>query len=123
MVILAWLATLLFSSPQAIIFRVLKHPEKDFYQCTTYNFFEDLSSPVEVGNTTHLYLAGLTPIQWADLYHTIFNCEVFFAPVIAIIASYTKIYFILTRFVKDFYKLIHFLELIAKEGISLKNIS
>ena len=99
MVILSWLATIIFTMPQAIIFRVMKHPEKDFYQCTTYNFFEELSSPVQIGNTTQLYLASLTPIQWADLYHTIFNCEVFFAPVIAIVASYTKIYSVLSRLV------------------------
>ena len=99
MVIMAWLLTIIFTIPQAIIFRVLKHPEKDFYQCTTFNFFEELSSPVEIGNTTHLYLGGLTPIQWADLYHTIFNCEVFFAPAIAIVASYTNIYVFLSRFV------------------------
>ena len=99
MVILSWLATFIFTLPQAIIFRVIKHPEKDFYQCTTYNFFEELSSPVQIGNTTQLYLASLTPVQWADLYHTIFNCEVFFAPVIAIVASYTKIYSVLSRLV------------------------
>ena len=99
MVIMAWLVTIIFTIPQAIIFRVLKHPEKEFYQCTTFNFFEELSSPVVIGNTTHLYLGGLTPIQWADLYHTIFNCEVFFAPAIAIVASYTNIYFLLSRFV------------------------
>ena len=40
--ILAWVVTLIFTIPQAILFRVMKHPEKDFYQCTTYNFFEDL---------------------------------------------------------------------------------
>ena len=68
MVIMAWLVTIIFTVPQAIIFRVLKHPVKEFYQCTTFNFFEELSSPVKIGNTTHLYLGGLTPIQWADLY-------------------------------------------------------
>ena len=59
MVLVSWLLTILFSSPQvdilkmrnlenslsqiflkAIIFRVLKHPTKEFYQCTTINFFE-----------------------------------------------------------------------------------
>ena len=99
MVTMAWLVIIIFTIPQAFIFRVLKHPEKEFYQCTTFNFFEELSGPVEIGNTTHLYLGGLTPIQWADLYHTIFNCEVFFSPVIAIVASYAKIYSVLSRFV------------------------
>ena len=96
-VILAWVLTLIFTIPQAIIFRVMKHPQKEFYQCTTYNFFEDLSTPVIVGNTTQLLLGGLTPVQWADLYHTVFNCQVFFAPLIAICASYACIYSILRR--------------------------
>ena len=78
---------MIFTIPQAIIFRVMKHPEKEFYQCTTYNFFEDLSTPGMVGNATQLLIAGLTPVDWADLYHTAFNCQVFFAPLIAICAS------------------------------------
>ena len=64
MVTFAWLLTILFSSPQAIIFRVLKHPTKDFYQCTTINYFEDLSNEVVVvsdsgTNMTELQLLGL----------------------------------------------------------------
>ena len=97
MVLSVWILTLVFASPQAIIFRVLKHPVKDFYQCTTFNFFENLSSPVVIDNVTHSLFIGLTPIQWADLYHTIFNCEIFFIPLIIIVASYAKIYLILTR--------------------------
>ena len=95
MVITAYLSTFIFASPQAIIFRVLKHPEKEFYQCTTFNFFESLSTLVQVGNHTELLLLGLTPVQCADLYHTLFNCEVFFGPLCAIVASYAKIYAVL----------------------------
>ena len=97
MVGVAWILTIIFASPQAIIFRVLKHPVKDFYQCTTVNFFENLSSPVIVGNKTEDLLVGLTPVQWADLYHTIFNSEIFFIPLIIIITSYYKIFTILIR--------------------------
>jgi len=97
MVITAWVLTIFFTIPQAIIFRVMKHPEKNFYQCTTINFFEDLCSEVKVGNHTEKLLLGLTPVVWADIYHTIFNCQVFFVPLIAIVASYTQIYFILRR--------------------------
>ena len=42
MVVISWLLTFLFSLPQAVIFRVLKHPEKDFYQCTTFAFWQNL---------------------------------------------------------------------------------
>ena len=45
---LAWLMTLIFSWPQAVIFRVMKHPNKEFYQCTTFNFFENLA--LGIGN-------------------------------------------------------------------------
>ena len=99
MVLLAWFLTLVFTTPQAIIFRVMKHPVKDFYQCTTYNFFEDLASPVIVGSSTQLLWIGLTPVQWADLYHTLFNCQVFFVPLIAIITSYIKIFIIIRRYI------------------------
>ena len=98
MVTSAWLLAILFSSPQAIVFRVMKHPVKDFYHCTTYNFWESLSSPRPgPGNSSQLQLAGLTPSQWTDLYHTIFNCESFFIPVIIIVISYVKIYLLLIR--------------------------
>ena len=102
MVIMAWVVTLIFTIPQAIIFRVMKHPAKEFYQCTTYNFFESLSTQVVVGNDTTLLLGSLTPVQWADLYHTIFNIEVFFGPLIALVASYSKIYFLLKRCVPQY---------------------
>ena len=46
MVILAWLLTLVFTSPQAIIFRVLRHPMAEFYQCTTWGFFENFATEV-----------------------------------------------------------------------------
>ena len=97
MVFIAYLATFILASPQAIIFRVLKHPIKEFYQCTTYDFFESISTEVQIGNDTELVLLGMTPLQAADLYHTIFNCEVFFCPVIAIVGSYIKIYYVLKR--------------------------
>ena len=97
MVLIAYLATILFASPQAIIFRVLKHPVKEFWQCTTYNFFESVSTPVQFGNHTELRFLRLSPVQCANLYHTIFNCEVFFGPVIAISTSYAKIYTVLKR--------------------------
>ena len=39
----------------------------------------------------------MTPVQWADFYHTIFNIQVFFGPAIAIVASYTRIYILLKK--------------------------
>ena len=46
MVIIAWLTTLLFSSPQAVIFRVMKHPVADFYQVTVRIFLKVFNTEV-----------------------------------------------------------------------------
>lgn len=37
-----------------------------------------------------LIVDELTPIQWADVYHTVFNSAVFFGPAIAIVTSYIR---------------------------------
>ena len=78
MVLIAWLVTIISVIPQAVIFRVLRHPEIDYYQCTTEDFFESLTTETVVLNNveTHYLPGGLTPKQAADLYHTIFNCQV-----------------------------------------------
>ena len=56
MVITAWLLTVISASPQAVIFRVLKHPDTEFYQCTTVNYFESWATNVTIGNKTELRL-------------------------------------------------------------------
>ena len=63
---------------QAFIFRVRRHPERAFYQCTDVGFFESLAERREGGhNQTELLLpGGLSPSAAADLYHTLFNCQV-----------------------------------------------
>ena len=103
MVIVAWILTLVFASPQAIIWRVLKHPTKDFHQCTTVDFFENLTSPVDVGNSTEMLLVGLTPDQWFNIYHVFFNSEIFFVPLILILISYFMIFITLARSVGKSY--------------------
>ena len=56
MVIGAWLTTLLFSLPQAVIFRVLRHPLVEFYQCTTWGYFENLAtSNITQGEPQHYF--------------------------------------------------------------------
>ena len=44
-----------------------------------------------------LRLYGLTPNQWEDAYHTMFNSQIFFIPLVIIVASYVKIFLILSR--------------------------
>ena len=60
MVIVAWLLTLVFTSPQAVIFRVLRHPMAEFYQCTTWGFFENFATEVNPFSTfISLYIVKL----------------------------------------------------------------
>ena len=80
--------------------RLLKHPAKEYYQCTTISFFENLSKIVKEGNSTELRLYGLTPDQWEDTYHTVFNSQIFFIPLVIIVTSYDKIFLILTRYMR-----------------------
>ena len=63
-----------------------------------------MSSVVQykIGNETVAMLGYLTPDQWADLYHSAFNFQVFFGPAIALVVSYTRIYFILRNNGADF---------------------
>ena len=46
MVCISWLISLTLASPQALMFRKLKHPSLDFHQCTTNMVIETYS---EVG--------------------------------------------------------------------------
>ena len=103
MVMVAWILTLVFASPQAIMWRVLKHPTIDFHQCTTVDFFENLTSPVSVGNSTEMLLVGLTTDQWHNIYHVFFNSEIFFVPLILILISYFMIFITLARSVGKSY--------------------
>ena len=94
MVLSSWLITILCSSPQAIMFRVLKHPTKDFYQCTTIDFFEDLAEErvnTETNRTEH-FLLGINTESWHSMYHCLVNTEILFLPLTLIIISYCKIF-------------------------------
>ena len=44
------------------------------------------------------YWDSLTPIQWADLYHTVFNITVFFGPALVIVVSYSRSWICLVTF-------------------------
>ena len=101
MVASSWVFTLVCASPQAIIFRVLKHPTKEFYQCTTIDFFEDLAEKHfdPSTNKTDYILGGINTEAWHTIYHTFINTQIFFLPLLIIIISYIKIYSILSLWV------------------------
>ena len=94
MVLCSWLLTIICSSPQAIMFRVLKHPTKEFYQCTTIDFFENLAEEkvnMETNRTEH-FLLGINTESWHSIYHCMVNTEILFLPFLIILISYCKIY-------------------------------
>ena len=94
MVLSCWLLTLLCAAPQAVIFRVLKHPTKEFYQCTTIDFFEDLAEErvnTETNRTEH-FLLGINTESWHSMYHCLVNTEILFLPLTIIIISYWRIF-------------------------------
>ena len=101
----SWIFTLLSAAPQAVIFRVLKHPTKDFYQCTTIDFFEDLAEKRLnlKTNQTEYILGGIDTEAWHTIYHTVINTQIFFLPLLIIIISYIKIYSILSQLVTTTY--------------------
>ena len=41
-----------------------------------------------------------SPHNWSDIYHTLYNCEIFLLPLVIIVATYTRIYVLLTRYLK-----------------------
>jgi hypothetical protein len=59
MIVSAWLVSAVFALPQTLVFRVLKHPKIEFFQCTSMNFFRDL-----VWIFTNLFLHSVSLI-WA----------------------------------------------------------
>ena len=38
-----------------------------------------------------------SPPHWSDIYHTIYNAEIFLLPLIVVLATHIKIYVLLTR--------------------------
>ena len=40
-----------------------------------------------------------SPPHWSDIYHTLYNAEIFLLPLVVILATHIKIYVLLTRLV------------------------
>ncbi|KAK6631261.1 hypothetical protein RUM44_005787 [Polyplax serrata] len=67
-VILAWLLSLLLSSPQFLIFRVGKGPfYEDFYQCVTYGFYTEpwQEQLYTISSLFLMFILPLTVIVWS----------------------------------------------------------
>ena len=80
MIVSAWLVSAVFALPQTLVFRVLKHPKIEFFQCTSMNFFRDLfnSSLSSNGSVESPSFLSLTPEVAEKMYSSLFLVRVFF---------------------------------------------
>ena len=81
MITMAWLISALCALPQTLVFRVLKHPQMEFYQCTTMQYFEGIFNGTEV----------LTPAQAEKIYNSLFLVVVYVVPLMVIVVTYANI--------------------------------
>jgi len=88
MILLAWIASAVFAAPQTLVFRVLKHPEVEFYQCTSMRFFNDLLEGK--GNGTSSSVLGLAPEDLERVYSCLFLVAVYAVPLAVIVVTYSQ---------------------------------
>ena len=97
MVVISWTLSLLLSLPQAFMFRKLKHPAVEFYQCTTDMVVEEFSEQVVVAGETQFRLLGVDSDTVYSIYHFSFPFFVFFFPLACLIFNYGIIIKIIRR--------------------------
>ena len=97
MVVISWVISILLSLPQAIMFRKMKHPLVEFYQCTTLNVVEDFATKTVVDGETKFTLLGVDSDTIYSLYHFSFPFFVFFFPLGCLIVNYSIIIKIIRR--------------------------
>ena len=81
MITSAWIMSGLCAFPQTLVFRVLKHPEVEFYQCTSMKYFDDF-----LNNGTMI-----SPNQAEKIYNSLFLMVVYTVPLCVIIITYANI--------------------------------
>ena len=99
LVALSWGVSLLLSSPQALMFRVVKHPYRDFYQCTSDLVFEMNSDLVMAGDKPTFLFFGIDPKILYKIYNFYFLFFVYFFPLFCILVSYASIFILIRRWV------------------------
>ena len=96
MIVCAWLTASIFALPQTLVFRVLKHPQIEFFQCTSMDFFTEIMNRDAVlangtlTNSTVEFL-GLGPEMLEKMYSCIFLITVYMVPLLVIIITYANI--------------------------------
>ena len=99
MVGISWLISLILASPQALMFRKLKHPSLDFHQCTTNLVIETYSELIfDENGRAKMKFYGIDPSILYKLYSGSFLFFVYFFPLFCLIISYTIIIILIKRF-------------------------
>ena len=98
MVCISWVISLTLASPQALMFRKLKHPSLDFHQCTTNMVIETYSEVVFENQQAKMKFYGIDPSILYKLYSGSFLFFVYFFPLFCLIISYTIIIILIKRF-------------------------
>ena len=88
---------MLLSLPQAFMFRKLKHPMLEFYQCTNAMVLEDYSEVVRENDTIRFVFYGIDSIDVYKIYNFYFLLFVYFLPLICLIISYIIIIKLIKR--------------------------
>ena len=79
------------------MFRVVKHPHRDFYQCTSHLVFEMNSDVVLSGDKPTFLFFGMDPQILYKIYNFYFLFFVYFFPLFCILISYASIFILIRR--------------------------
>ena len=97
MVVFSWIISLMLSSPQAIMFRKVKHPYLEFCQCTTNMAIENYSVLVVKGDKALYLFHGIDTDTIYMIYNLSFLIFVYFLPLCCLIISYIFIFCLIRR--------------------------
>ena len=97
MVLFSWVLSFVLSSPQAMLFRKMKHPDMEFYQCTTKMVIENISTVVMDGDKAKYYFFGIESDIVYKIYHLSFLVFVYFLPLCCLLVSYIFIIHFIRR--------------------------
>ena len=98
MVALSWVVSIILASPQAFMFRKLKHPDIEFYQCTTTMAVEDFSEKIVVNGQLKFLFLGVEAETIYRFYHFSFLLFVFFFPLTFLMVNYFIIIKLIRRY-------------------------
>jgi hypothetical protein len=99
MVLFSWVVSFFLSSPQALtlMFRKMKHPNLEFYQCTTKMVIENYSTMVMEGDEATYFFFGIDSDTVYKIYHLSFLLFVYFLPLCCLLVSYIFIVHLIRR--------------------------